>query len=282
MTVRRALLDEWLMADGEAACVGPSLQLSPEQQRVVSHRGSDLQVIACAGSGKTESISRRVAELIAEGSAPESVVAFTFTERLAQPPVELCVVGDDDQAIYQWRGSDVASIVSFRDRRPGAVAVTLETNRRSGAGLVQAADAFAPSIPGRLPKAMWPLCAGAPEQVVAWSAATEEDEVRRVALTRFSQVLTDFEHVNRRGRYAAAARGEGLAVEAAYLHELKDGTRRPVDVSEPAAREAVAEVTRSLDAVRRGKYRPRPEAARCKGCDFRPVCPHAAEAPRLA
>jgi len=83
VTVRRALLDEWLMADGEAACVGPSLQLSPEQQRVVSHRGSDLQVIACAGSGKTESISRRVAELIAEGAPPDSIVAFTFTERAA-------------------------------------------------------------------------------------------------------------------------------------------------------------------------------------------------------
>jgi len=36
--------------------------LSPEQQKVIDHRGSDIQVIACAGSGKTESISRRVSE----------------------------------------------------------------------------------------------------------------------------------------------------------------------------------------------------------------------------
>src|SRR5687768_6961526 len=57
--------------------------LSPEQQRVVDHRGTDLQVIACAGSGKTESISRRVAALIAEGAPPASIVAFTFTERAA-------------------------------------------------------------------------------------------------------------------------------------------------------------------------------------------------------
>lgn len=57
--------------------------LSPPQQAVVAHRGSDLQVIACAGSGKTESISRRIAALIAEGTDPEAIVAFTFTERAA-------------------------------------------------------------------------------------------------------------------------------------------------------------------------------------------------------
>src|SRR5437870_13683633 len=58
--------------------------LSPTQQRGVDHQGSDLQVIACAGSGKTESISRRVAGLIAEGAEPASIVAFTFTERAAE------------------------------------------------------------------------------------------------------------------------------------------------------------------------------------------------------
>src|SRR5687767_7333092 len=59
------------------------VNLSPAQQQVVDHRGSDLQVIACAGSGKTESVSRRVTALIAEGAEPSSIVAFTFTERAA-------------------------------------------------------------------------------------------------------------------------------------------------------------------------------------------------------
>jgi superfamily I DNA/RNA helicase len=57
--------------------------LSVAQQEVVDHRGADLQVIACAGSGKTEAMSRRVAALIAEGAEPASIVAFTFTERAA-------------------------------------------------------------------------------------------------------------------------------------------------------------------------------------------------------
>jgi DNA helicase-2/ATP-dependent DNA helicase PcrA len=56
---------------------------SPEQQQVIAHRGGHLQVIACAGAGKTEAISRRVCSLIEEGVEPCQIVAFTFTERAA-------------------------------------------------------------------------------------------------------------------------------------------------------------------------------------------------------
>ena len=57
---------------------------SPEQQAVIDHRGGHLQVIACAGAGKTEAISRRVASLIDEGVEPCQIIAFTFTERAAE------------------------------------------------------------------------------------------------------------------------------------------------------------------------------------------------------
>ncbi|MBI2883304.1 MAG: UvrD-helicase domain-containing protein [Candidatus Methylomirabilis oxyfera] len=59
-------------------------RLSAEQLAVIHHCGAGLQIIACAGSGKTESIARRIASLIAEdGAEPASIVAFTFTERAA-------------------------------------------------------------------------------------------------------------------------------------------------------------------------------------------------------
>ena len=57
---------------------------SPEQQRVIDHRHGHLQVVACAGAGKTEAISRRVAALIKEGVEPSQIVAFTFTDRAAE------------------------------------------------------------------------------------------------------------------------------------------------------------------------------------------------------
>ncbi|GAM10434.1 ATP-dependent DNA helicase PcrA [Geobacter sp. OR-1] len=332
-----------------------TLQLSPEQQRVISHRGTDVQVVACAGSGKTESISRRVAALIAEGEPPDSIIAFTFTEKaavelkdriyqrveevkgtdflgrlgpmyvgtihgycfrllqdyvpkygnyevldenrhvgllsrefqnlglknigvrhwepirdfaktvdvisnelidpaslsgtplgdcyhayldmldryhflsfglivgkaieslhdpviydrvhsrlrhlivdeyqdvnpaqeklvelLGAAPVQVCVVGDDDQSIYQWRGSDVANILTFAKRRPNVEVIKLESNRRSRPEIVTTANAFAQTIPQRLDKEMQAnRPAGSPE-IVTWCDDTQEDEARQIAQT---------------------------------------------------------------------------------------------------
>src|SRR5215207_4110649 len=70
----------------------PHDHLAPEQARpklagdaaaAVAYRGGHLQIIAAAGSGKTEVVSQRVVSLLEEGSEPTSIVAFTFTERAA-------------------------------------------------------------------------------------------------------------------------------------------------------------------------------------------------------
>jgi len=330
-------------------------QLSREQQEVVDSRGKPLQVIACAGSGKTESISRRIASLIQEGVAPEGIIAFTFTtkaaaelkdrvyrrveslmgteflgrlgpmfvgtihgycfrllqdhvpqfgnydvldehrhagllsrefqglglsklgskhwepirdfaktadvignelidvaqltgtdigscyegyvamltrfrfltfsqiisktvdvlgepkvyERVRRPlrhlivdeyqdinpaqerliellsaqPVELCVVGDDDQSIYQWRGSDVSNILNFAPTHSGTKTVKLETNRRSRPTVVEAANQFAGSIPSRLEKAMKPDREAGEVEVVTWCAPTESEEAEKITAT---------------------------------------------------------------------------------------------------
>jgi len=57
----------------------PSLQ----QQHAISHRGGHLRIVACAGSGKTESLARRISSLVTEGVEPAEIVAFTFTEKAA-------------------------------------------------------------------------------------------------------------------------------------------------------------------------------------------------------
>ena len=58
-------------------------QLEGDAADAVAHRGSHIQIIAAAGSGKTEVVSQRVASLLSDGEAPESIVAFTFTEKAA-------------------------------------------------------------------------------------------------------------------------------------------------------------------------------------------------------
>ena len=58
-------------------------RLAGDALAAVQHRGSHMQIIASAGSGKTEVVAQRVADLIATGVDPAGIVAFTFTERAA-------------------------------------------------------------------------------------------------------------------------------------------------------------------------------------------------------
>jgi len=63
---------------------GATPVLDGDAQRAVQHRGSHMQIIACAGSGKTEVVAQRVADLIAGGVDPAGIIAFTFAERAAE------------------------------------------------------------------------------------------------------------------------------------------------------------------------------------------------------
>lgn len=109
-------------------------------------------------------------------------------ERLIQLLVaggaELCVVGDDHQAIYQWRGSDVSNIVSFAERNQSVKTFQIETNRRSRPGIIDAANRFSATITGGIDKTMSAHRASEGEsgpEVVVWKAASEADEVGWIA-----------------------------------------------------------------------------------------------------
>ena len=96
----------------------------------------------------------KLRHLIVDESQDINPAQEALIERLAKPPVQLCVVGDDDQSIYQWRGSDVANIVSFKERYNNVASFKLLTNRRSRPTIIAQANAFAGTISGRLPKTM--------------------------------------------------------------------------------------------------------------------------------
>ena len=107
-------------------------------------------------------------------------------ELLARPlgHADLVVVGDDDQAIYQWRGSNVSNIVTFADRYGDVTQFRLLVNRRSRPSIVELANAFAQSIPGRLPKAMGPhRDAEGPAVSLAVGFDDEETEADTIAMT---------------------------------------------------------------------------------------------------
>ncbi len=58
--------------------------LEPEQEQSIQHKKGHLRIIACPGSGKTETVSRRIVELIKDGVNPSTIVAFTFTRKAAE------------------------------------------------------------------------------------------------------------------------------------------------------------------------------------------------------
>lgn len=66
---------------------------------------------------------------------------FTLVKMLAGESCNLCVVGDDDQSIYSWRGADVGNILDFPDLFPGTKVVKLEQNYRSCSAILDAANA---------------------------------------------------------------------------------------------------------------------------------------------
>ena len=98
---------------------------------------------------------------------------------------KICVVGDDDQTIYQWRGSDVQNILTFEQRYPGVERISLEENFRSSNGIVETARSFIAQNTNRLLKEMKPTGAQAYEagDIVALTFPSADEEARYIAQT---------------------------------------------------------------------------------------------------
>ena len=82
-------------------------------------------------------------------------VQFQFIHLLAKKHKNLCVVGDDDQSIYKFRGADITNILGFEDAFPGAYVVKLEQNYRSTTSILDVANEVIRHNHGRKEKRLW-------------------------------------------------------------------------------------------------------------------------------
>ncbi len=100
---------------------------------------------------------------------------YTFVRLLTQEHRNLCVVGDDDQSIYGWRGADIRNILDFESDFPDAKVIKLEQNYRSTANILDAANQVIAHNVGRKEKALW-TDAGEGEKIRLYSAGDEREE----------------------------------------------------------------------------------------------------------
>lgn len=127
---------------------------------------------------------------------------YRLVSMLAGGTGNLCVVGDDDQSIYRFRGATIENILSFERQFEGAKVIRLEQNYRSTQNILDAANRLIEHNEGRKGKTLW-TAAGAGDLLELYTADDERDEANRIA-----------------DGIAAAVRAGGRYADCAVLYRL--------------------------------------------------------------
>ena len=98
---------------------------------------------------------------------------------LTTPESRICVVGDDAQSIYGFRGADITNILTFQEQYPTARIIKLECNYRSTQNIVEAANCIIRNNVGQIPKKVY-SAGDKGEPIHLFSAATDKEEARKV------------------------------------------------------------------------------------------------------
>ena len=158
----------------------------------------------------------RFREILVDEFQDTNAIQYGFIRLLAGDSGHVFVVGDDDQAIYGWRGAKVENVQRFLKDFATAQTIRLEQNYRSTANILGAANAVIAHNPDRIGKQLW-TDSGEGEAIDVYAAYNEVDEARYV-VDRISQWVRDG------GSYSEAAvlyrsNAQSRAFEEALLAE---------------------------------------------------------------
>jgi len=131
----------------------------------------------------------RVREVLVDEYQDLNGAQEALLKALRELGANLTVVGDDDQAIYQWRGGDVSLFVDFPSRHGGTTA-TLAENHRSAPSIVRVSAAFAATIEPRVAKTMVPSRPDCGPRVEVVAARDPDDEAASI-VRRIRSLLAD-------------------------------------------------------------------------------------------
>jgi len=116
---------------------------------------------------------------------------YTFVNMLAQEHKNLCVVGDDWQSIYSWRGADIRNILEFEKDYPKAKIIMLEQNYRSTKNIIEAAQEVIAKNISKKEKKLWTQNSSG-EAVKIYTAGDERDEAQYII-----EKITDYKQQGR-------------------------------------------------------------------------------------
>jgi DNA helicase II / ATP-dependent DNA helicase PcrA len=126
-----------------------------------------------------EQYQQRFKYILVDEYQDTNAVQYLWLRLLAQARKNLCVVGDDDQSVYSWRGAEVENILRFEKDFPGTKTIKLEQNYRSTSHILAAAGAVIANNAKRLSKSLW-TDAGNGEKVHVIGVWDGPEEARRV------------------------------------------------------------------------------------------------------
>jgi len=123
---------------------------------------------------------RRFRHVLVDEYQDTNTVQNDLVLSLAAEHRNVCVVGDQDQSIYRFRGADIRNILEFEEAFPDTTVIVLEQNYRSTQTILDAANGLIANNMGRKPKELW-TDQGRGDAIVRYHADDESDEAQWVA-----------------------------------------------------------------------------------------------------
>jgi DNA helicase-2/ATP-dependent DNA helicase PcrA len=140
-----------------------------------------------------EDYQHRFRYMLVDEYQDTNVAQYLWLRLLAGANKNICVVGDDDQSIYAWRGAEVENILRFERDFPGAKVIKLERNYRSTATILGAASGLIAANRARHGKTLWTDTGSDGDKVRVQGVWDAEEEARNVA--------SEAENLHRKGRH---------------------------------------------------------------------------------
>ncbi|MDQ1422131.1 MAG: ATP-dependent helicase UvrD/PcrA, partial [Acidimicrobiaceae bacterium] len=157
------------------------------EERLVNNNALDFDDLLI----KTVQLLRRVQEvrdyyngkfryILVDEYQDTNMLQFALIRFLTEKQQNICVVGDEDQSVYKWRGADIANILNFEQHYPNAKVIRLEQNYRSTQTILDVAGAVVKNNTERKGKTLW-TANPAGERIRYYQAFDSDAEARFVA-----------------------------------------------------------------------------------------------------